>query len=724
MANLPLIEEFTGATVTELQFKAALKKLIDNVAPLDAVDQITTLVNYTAFNIDGFINSTGGVSASSGSFKCTDFIKVIPGYTYKVYSNLTGNGRHAWYDENKVFISEFGTNQTTLSEKEYIAPVNAAFVRLSAYTTAGTVAYLKSKAYDVESVVKILQKHFPGINAEKVLVGQNNLVQVLDQIQSTQSAILDNQNGIIGQMDLASDKEAPYFVNTFQYTRSGVTPTNFGIVNVLSRTSNNVMTVSDASAFVYGSACVVYDPTENSYTGHNVIAINGTSITVVPPLPANPTQAQTMHDSLNGQHLTLFGTKGLADYVLKSIQKYSYKKAENLIFRFNASLCAYLVWNNSNIYNGDATQLLIPVTKIGTAGNGGFTPGTTNLAKICAMSNPQESYQNIGANPHTQYLSRAYHLIDGVAGNGFEISFSGNGADGFMEIPLAVRDESYISSSDSQTYRTSGKARLQVFNDSTLIHDAVYAAGQVHSIFVDFVRAGVIKVRITCETSVPTFAALSGIFAYKKSSKTSKDKLFKDGDVLVFLMDSWGIYPVAATIGETPYTYPISNLATKYQAMYPNGLTSNGTHWISRRIREKLASQGVNVEVYSYSFGGQTTRWGKYWLDAAITMSPKPTHCIINFGINDNNSIGNPSNTFYDFDPALMFSNKPASSGGVNGRTANFDEWESNLKTIAEKCVLSGVKPVIMMPSHTASVSQSQSIRQNELVRLADGFDI
>lgn len=721
---LPIAADFRDRTKKHSQVRELLAQMAENVAASDEVDQITTFIDHTAFNIDGFINATGGVSASSGPFKCTDFIKVIPSAIYTVFSNLTGNARHAWYDENKVFISAFGTDQTTLSEKEYVAPLNAAFVRLSAYTTSQSVAFLKSKAYDVEEVVKILQKHLPNLNAEKVLVGSDSLMQVLTRLGATQNSIIDNQNNILSQMDLASDKEAPYFVNTFQYTRSGVTPTNFGIVNVLSRTSNNVMTVSDASVFVYGSACVVYDPTENSYTGHNVIAINGTSITVVPPLPTNPTQAQTMHDSTLGQHLTLFGTKGLADYVLKSIQKYSYKKAENLIFRFNASLCAYLVWNNSDIYNGDATQLLIPVTKIGTAGNGGFTPGTTNLAKICAMSNPKESYQNIGANPHTQYLSRAYHLIDGVAGNGFEISFNGNGSDGFIEIPLAVRDESYISSSDSQTYRTSGKARLQVFNDSTLIHDAVYAAGQVHSIFVDFVRAGVIKVRITCETSVPTFAALSGIFAYKKSSKTSKDKLFKDGDVLVFLMDSWGIYPVAATIGETPYTYPISNLATKYQAMYPNGLTSNGTHWISRRIREKLASQGINVEVYSYSFGGQTTRWGKYWIDAALSMSPKPTHCIINFGINDNNSIGNPSNTAYDFDPNLMFSNKPASSGGVNGRTANFDEWESNLKTIAEKCVLSGVKPVIMMPSHTASASQSQSIRQNELVRLADGFDI
>lgn len=721
---LPTADELIGSTVNNGQFKAKLKQLVENVAASDEVDQITTFIDHTAFNIDGFINTTGGVSASSGAIKCTDFIKVIPSATYKVYSYLAGSARHAWYDENKIFIAAFGTDQTTLSEKEYVAPANAAFVRLSAYTTSQSVAFLKSKAYDVDEVVKILQKHLPNVNAEKVLVGSDSLMQVLTQLGATQNSIIDNQNNILSQMDLASDKEAPYFVNTAQYTRSGLTPTNFNIVDVTARVSANVMTVSDSTAFVYGSACVVYDSVLDSYTSHAVLQINGTNITVSPSLPNNPSKVQTMHDSPNGQHLTLFGTKGLADYVLNSIQKYSYKKSENLIFRFNPAFCCYLAWNNSDIYNFDASQLLIPVTKIGTAGNGGYTPGTTNLAKICAMSNPKDSYINIGDNPHTQYLPRAYNLIDGVAGNGFEISFNGQGLDGFIEIPLAIRDASYISSVDSQTYKASGRARLQIFNDSALIHDVIYSAGQVHSVFVDFARGGLIKIRITCESSVPTYAALSGIFAYKKSAKTSKDTLFKDGDVIVFLMDSWGIYPVASTIGEAPYTYPISNLAPKYQAMYPTGHISNGTHWVSRRIQENLANQGVNVETYSYAFGGQTTRWGKYWLDAVLTMSPKPTHCVINFGINDNNSLGNPSNTFYDFDPEKMFANKAESSGGINGRTASFDEWELNLKFIAEKCVAHGVKPVIMMPSHTASTAQAQSIRQNELVRLADGFDI
>ncbi|AYA02334.1 SGNH/GDSL hydrolase family protein [Acinetobacter sp. WCHAc010034] len=697
--------------------------------PLEQSKEYTNkfFTNYAAAALltvkNKFIQKTTGQEASGASFDSSDFIPVIGGESYDVYSYVTVNASHAWYDVNKNFISAFGEDQTSLSLRTFIAPESARYLRISAYNTqARQAAYLKSSGYAIEKVKKIITQHTPNVDANKVIYDGNGLDQTIINVINKQDIIVANQNSIISQLDLITDQDSPFFVNTFQYTRSGTTPNNFNIVDVTARVSANVMTVSDPTAFVYGSACVVYDSVSDSYTSHAVLQINGMNITVSPSLPNNPSKVQTMHDSPNGQHLTLFGTKGLADYVLKSIQKYSYKKSENLIFKFNSALCCYLAWNNSDIYNSDASQLLIPVTKVGTAGNGGYTPGTTNLAKICAMSNPKDSYINIGDNPHTQYLSRAYNLIDGVAGNGFEISFNGQGSDGFIEIPLAVRDASYISSVDSQTYKTSGKARLQIFNDSALVHDVAYAAGQVHSVFVDFARGGIIKIRITCESSVPTYAALSGIFAYKKSAKTSKDTLFKDGDVIVFLMDSWGIYPVASTIGETPYVYPISNLATKYQAMYPTGYISNGTHWISRRIQEKLANQGINVETYSYAFGGQTTRWGKYWLDAVLTMSPKPTHCVINFGINDNNSIGNPSNTFYDFDPEKMFANKAESLGGINGRTASFNEWELNLKWIAERCLANGVKPVIMMPAHTASTAQAQSIRQNELVRLADGF--
>lgn len=704
MANLPTAEQLIGSGITEAQFKAALKLLVENVAASDEVDQITTFIDHTAFSIEGFINATGGLS-SGASFKCTSFIKVIPFATYTVYSNLAGSARHAWYDENKVFISAFGADQTTLSEKEYVAPANAAFVRLSAYTTSQTVAFLKSKAYDVEEVIKILQKHFPELSAEKILVGSDSLIQVLNKLSATQSSIIQNQNNIIGQMDLMTDPESPFFVNTSQFVKAVLTPTNFGVVNVVSRVSNIQMTVSDASAFVYSGSCVVYDATANSYTSHNVLVINGNTITVMPPLPANPTQAQTMHDSALGQHLTLFGYKGLADHLLNSLQKYSYKKPDNLIFNFNPTKFIRQT-NSQGQITTDGTTVAIPVTLLGTAKTGGYVAGTTNLVKGCDLIG---NNQNIGQNAHTQYLTKCYQLIDGIAGNGFEISFNAHNSDGFIEIPLAVRDEPYISSVDSQQYRTNGKARLQVFNGTTSIHDSVYAAGQVHHVFIDFTAAETIKVRVTCETSTPTWAALSGIFAYKKSAKTSKEALFKDGDVIAFLGDSWTQYPIASTIGETGQTRP-------------DGSISTGSQWLSRRMREKLLLQGKNVTMLNMGFGGQTSRWGKYWINKIFALEPKPTHCILCFYINDNNGINNAAATAYDFDSQNMFVNKTVANGGIDGRVRTYDEWEANMKWLCEKLSANGIKPIVIMPSQTASASQAQAIRSGQLDRIVDGF--
>jgi hypothetical protein len=426
----------------------------------------------------------------------------------------------------------------------------------------------------------------------------------------------------------------------------------------------------------------------------------------MPPLPVNPTQVQTMHDSTLGQHLTLFGYKGLADHLLNSVQKYSYKKSENLIFNFNPT---YYLRQTSSLgqITTDGTTVAIPVTLLGTAKTGGYVAGTTNLIKGCDLIG---NNQNIGQNAHTQYLTKCYQLIDAIAGNGFEISFNAQNSDGFIEIPLAVRDELYISSTDSQQYRTSGKARLQVFNGTLSIHDGVYAAGQVHHVFVDFTAATTIKVRVTCEASIPTWAALSGIFAYKKSAKTSKEALFKDGDVIAFLGDSWTQYPIASTIGETGQTRP-------------DGSISTGSQWLSRRMREKLLEQSKNVTMLNMGFGGQTSRWGKYWVNTIIALEPKPTHCILCFYINDNNGINNAAATAYDFDPQSMFVNKTVANGGVDGRVRTYDEWEANMKWLCEKLSANGIKPIVIMPSQTASASQAQAIRSGELDRLADGFD-
>ena len=710
------IYQWNGTTLTKSTYDplTQAKAYTDSFFTYYDAASLLTVKNY-------FVLSSNGTAAASASWDCSDFIPVVEGETYNIYSQITGTASHAWYDKDKVFISSFGTDQTTLAVKSYVAPTNARYMRVSAYnTTARSNAYLSSKSYVINKVKEIIRQHAPNIDASKIIYSSSDVNATLNTIISKQTTIIANQNNIVGQLDLITDKESPFFVNTSRFVKAVLTPTNFGVVNVTARVSDTQMTVSDATAFIVSGSCVVYDSTANTYTSHNVLAISGTTITVSPVLPANPTQVQTMHDSNQGQHLTLFGYKGLADFVFNQVQKYGYKKVENRFFNFNPTLFQRQTSSGGQITT-DGTTIAIPVTKIGTAGTGGFVSGTTNLVKNCDMNSGN---LNIGNNAHTQYLTRSYQLTDGIAGNGFEISFNANSSTGFLEIPLAVRDTTYTSSADSQSYKTSGRARLQVYNGATVIHDQYYAVGQVHHVFVDFAVADTLKVRVTCETSTPTDILLSGIFAYSKSASTSVASYFKDGDVCAFLGDSWTQYPIATAIGETGQAYPISNMSSKYQMMYPSGVNSTGSQWLSRRLKEKLTASGKNVTMLNVGFGGQTSRWGKYWIDAILTMNPKPTHCVLCFYINDNNSIGNPSNNFYDFNPTLMFSNKPESEGGTNGKIPSYAEWETNLKFISDKLAANGIKPIILMPSQTASATQAQAIRSGQLDRIASGFTV
>ena len=122
-------------------------------------------------------------------------------------------------------------------------------------------------------------------------------------------------------------------------------------------------------------------------------------------------------------------------------------------------------------------------------------------------------------------------------------------------------------------------------------------------------------------------------------------------------------------------------------------------------------------------FGGQTSRWGKYWVNTILNLDPKPTHCVLCFYINDRNGVVNPSVTAYDFDPVDMFVNKTVASGGISGRVESYDEWESNLKWLCEKLSANGIKPIVIMPSQTAVSNQAQGIRSGQLDRIADGFN-
>lgn len=69
-----------------------------------------------------------------------------------------------------------------------------------------------------------------------------------------------------------------------------------------------------------------------------------------------------------------------------------------------------------------------------------------------------------------------------------------------------------------------------------------------------------------------------------------------------------------------------------------------------------------------------------------------------------------------------MFVNQTVANGGISGRVQSYEEWEANIKWLCEKLIANGIKPIVIMPSQTASATQAQAIRSGQLDRLADGF--
>ncbi|WP_416139071.1 hypothetical protein ACM26W_01275 [Halomonas sp. HK25] len=661
------------------------------------------------FATNGFVDDKGEVPGSSIYWFYTDYLKVEGATSYVVAAAANANAYHAWYDENKVFISAFRVGETTSLEiATFTSPPAARFVRLSTRDTQvdNSSIVAADGNYDIEKLLKVLAEHNPAIRAESVAYASGTVATQLGAILEKQSAILSGQNRLVSQLDLMTDKDASFFVNSWAFTKAINTPSDVSPVTIVSRDDDSTFTVAtgEGTRLHPTGSVVIRDDAADEHLSYAIMGIDGDTISVAGTLPASISVAQTMHEAPQGQHLSSLGYKGLADHLASRVQKYAYKK-DSLLFAYHPPVCSKDDFSNPNILNYDASELLIPVTRIGGAGAGGFVAGTTDLVRLCATDT---SDVNATANTSGRYLSRGYTMRQSAAGAGIEMRFAVNQADGFLEAPIAALSETYTSDAGTAE-TTTGRVRLEVLGDEgQVFHDATYSPELMHYEYIEFSGADELIIRVTLADDTPSSINLGGLYAYRKSADTSKDAFFKNGDVVAFLGDSWTQFPLQEE-GET-------------KPLRPDGTTAEGMQYLPERLRENLSNNGIGITTLNYGRGGQTSAWGLYWVDAVISASPRPTHCVVLFGINDNNSIDEyESGGGYYFDPDDMWGGKPPEEGGISGAT-NTDIWFSNLQAICERLSTSGIKPIVMMPAHTASASQAQSIQQRQLNKIAAGF--
>lgn len=655
------------------------------------------------FNVSGFVENDTGKLYSSLAFNRTDFIPVIGGTEYTFNSYTYGNAAMAWFDESKALINTFGSNKSQNDVFTVISPTNARYVVVSCSPNYAK-PYFKNNSYDILKVLNIVNAHPPTIPAKNVKYNGGDLSDVIKSIVDTQNIILKNQNESADKAEYATDATSPVFIDTALFTKSTKEFNDYGTM-IVTKQSTNTMTVSTSEPIILHTTFVVHNPVDDEYTSHTAIEVNGNLVTVSPDLPASISTAQQMHDSYNGQHMSLYGYKGWADFIVAEQERYAYRKKDETLLSAVMSDYVNDTANKGQI-STNGVDIAIPVTWFGGAGYGGWVQGTTNLGRSAAVS----GVLNVGMEPF-QHLSKAYAMQDGVAGRGFKITHDFLGSNVIAEIICFAAKLPYTESNTLVAKLTNGDTLMKIYNNGVIVEQRTLKAGFMGRVLLDIPNAGVVDFSFEVASSVPTAFRISSLIVRRKSNRTPTRGLFSSGDVIAFLGDSWTQYPIATDIGEVGQAYPIANMSQKYKDMYPNGVSSTGSQWLSRRIQQKLASKGIPVTVLNVGRGGQTSAWAKHWIDSVLGMMPRPTHCFLCFYINDSNGINNASATAYDFDGDKMFSNKTVANGGIDGRIKTYDEWYDNMVWLCERLIANGIKPIVLMPSHTASDSQAQAIR-------------
>lgn len=656
---------------------------------------------------DSFIgHETGNVFVSAG-YRRTDYIPVVEGTAYLVRSATSGAAGHAWYDEDHGYISGFGVTQSPASPVPVVAPVGAAYARFSVTEANAAIFALRTQDADIDPdrLREVLSQHMIDLPGHKVVIDAEPLPVVLDRIEASQAAILSGQNSLSNQLDIITDASSPFFVNAWEFTKSHATSTvGVNEAAVVGQTPRTLQVDAGAGVRFVANGSMVVEGSDGVVTSYAIKSVAGDVIETFEDLPAGVVRCQSMHESNNGQHLSRLGYIGLADFVVSRPQKYAYRK-DAALWQYHPPICSRPtdIVARYDIWNRDLSEILVSIARLGAAASGGFVPGTTNLAKLCQQ---ESAASNVTVNTPAKYLSRGYVLKSGAAGDGISMQIPVQRRDGFAEIVVAGVAETYTSSVDSTTKVVDCKYRVEVVgSDSTVFHDRTYDVGETRFLHVEFSGVDSLTLRITQTESKPSSIRLNGVYVYGKSPATTLAQLFNAGDVVAFLGDSWTQFPIALS-GET-------------RPLRPDGTTADGMCFLSSRIRDR-----AGVTVLNMGKGGTTSAWGRYWVGKIIALDPKPTHCVLSFCINDNNSGGYhtaDTDSPYDFDPDDMWAFKARSAGGIKG-SLNNDMWFANMRSICERLISAGIKPVVLMPPHTGSGSQTQALQQRFLDKIACGF--
>src|SRR5690606_2151543 len=159
---------------------------------------------------------------------------------------------------------------------------------------------------------------------------------------------------------------------------------------------------------------------------------------------------------------------------------------------------------------------------------------------------------------------------------------------GFFEIFLGT----YVTGSNT------GGVNVDLFNGATLVQSQ-YVRGNVQRVLLNHGK-GNFTVKITLASSISTAIRISQMYWWKKR-EISPQSIFKPSDVVLFLTDSWGVYPEENN--------------AEFKVPQFDGHLINGRCYMPTEFKKWFVlNGGVASNVHLACRGGMTTVWGKYWL--------------------------------------------------------------------------------------------------------------
>ena len=267
-----------------------------------------------------------------------------------------------------------------------------------------------------------------------------------------------------------------------------------------------------------------------------------------------------------------------------------------------------------------------------------------------------------------------YNIFQNVIGTGVKLELE-NTSNGFCKIILGE----YLPYNEGELNITAvNQDGQELFNEDV--------SGTNQEVFFDTkISDSTITLFFSLKSSVTTCFKISSIELFKMAKVVDSPFLQKQNLKIAFLMDSWGEFPNLIS-GETPI-----NRA--------DGTEANGLQFISNHLKDYLTGLGFNVETYNNSHGGMTSAWAKYWLkELVLDLSEKPDYCVINFAINDMNSISfatGVNDSVYDFFLFFPHVKLVQSSGGIKGSVTQA-EWLNNMNYIVKTLLQNNIQPIWM----------------------------